>query len=148
MKMLEAYMKLQDYAYSTRKGDGFHVDNAGWNKFEAEFKKFIQERKKLVESPLGAELKEKVDALRSTDQFQHLKKLWFKQCHSKSGEAFKVSFDNFLQTIADSIPLTDKPEGFEDQYFVQETLKLIGMFEETLDGHASHFMDWLFQELE
>jgi len=98
---------------------------------------------------LGAELKEKVDALRSTDQFQHLKKLWFKQCHSKSGEAFKVSFDNFLKALFIAItPLTDKPEGFEDQYLVQETVKLIGMFEETLDGHASHFMDWLFDELE
>lgn len=146
--MLNTWMELQQHMYAKHKGDGLHIDNDAWQKFEAEYAKFIKYRKELIHSPLGDALKDKIDALRDLPAFKDLKKQWFAQCHTKSGEAFKTAFDNFLAIIAKNVPLEDKPEGFDQSVFAQEFFKLVGMFDETIDGHPTHFLDWLMDELE
>merc|ERR1712046_93818 len=91
--MLEKWMALREHAYAKHKGDGWHIDNEAWADFEDEFAKFIKYRKELVHTPFGEELKKRIMALRKLPAFQDLKKQWFLQCHTKSGEAFKFAFD-------------------------------------------------------
>merc|ERR1712048_642212 len=132
--MLQKWMALQEHAYQTRKGDGLHIDNEAWADFEEEFAEFIKQRKALIHSPWGEALKKRIEAVRNLPAFKDLKLQWNKQCHTKSGIDFKTSFDDFLAVIAKNIPLTDKPDGFDDSYFVDEFFKLVGMFDETIDG--------------
>merc|ERR1711918_125529 len=124
--MLQKWMALQQHAYQTRKGDGLHIDNAAWADFEEEFAEFIKQ-KALIHSPWGESLKQRIEAIRELPAFKDLKLQWMKQCHTKSGLDFKTSFDDFLGVIAKNVPLTDKPEVFEDSYFVDEFFKMVGM---------------------
>lgn len=123
-----------------------HYDNDYVIAFDREFANFLDYKKKLLKTPWGKQLKQKVSALRATDSFQDLKLVWKEQCKSEAGKNLKSQFEKFMTISVAVFVLSDQPDGFADMASVRTFVEMVDMFDETLDGNPGEVLDWMFDD--